>query len=78
VALLAGEKGFSDVSPLVSAGPLLCSPTVPLVPYIQGSVGTPIPTGLGQVIRPDGSVVSANRAEIWLEKGSVTTAFPTE
>jgi hypothetical protein len=48
-----------------------------LYPTISGSVTTPIPKGLGQVIKPDGSIVPATHATAWVRKGGVyETAYP--
>jgi hypothetical protein len=48
-----------------------------LYPTISGSVTTPISPGLGQVIKPDGSIVPATHATVWLRQGGVyETAYP--
>ena len=43
---------------------------------IQGPVSTRIPAGLGQVIRPDGSIVSATWARVVPGPDGIRTAFP--
>jgi hypothetical protein len=46
-------------------------------PYIRGPASMTIPPGLGQIIMPDGSIVSATRATLVpSDKGGFTTAFP--
>jgi hypothetical protein len=48
-------------------------------PYIQGAVSMRIPTGLGQIIRADGTIVPATRATLIPNvNGGFRTAFPIE
>ncbi len=48
-------------------------------PYIQGPTSVRLPEGLGQVIRPDGSIVPATRATLIPKPGGgFRTAFPIE
>jgi hypothetical protein len=48
-----------------------------LRPTISGPVTTPIPKGLGQVINPDGSIISATHAvAVPITGGGYRTAYP--